>query len=452
MKFQISNEIIVEEPTKEVWDLYTRKLTMSNPAYLSAERAGRWTRNIPKNILLYKRDVDKLYLPYGLIDELKETIINSGYSVDLASTKPITLKGDVGLWGYQEEAVNKLVAARNGVLISPAGSGKTQIALGLIQRLGRRALWLTHTKDLVMQSMARAKKFFPEGDFGVIMDGRYELGRDITFATVQSLHNRDLAELKNAFNVVITDECHRICAKAEYIAMFYKILSALAARYKYGITATFHRSDGLEKVITYVLGDIAHMVEKSQTQTLTARLEAISTSIEESFDYLASDGTLDYSKLLKYLTTNETRNKLIADIFNSNLAHSGLILSDRLEHLSKLMALCDEPEACCMLSGKSSMKERDAAFEDMRTGAKKLLFATYSLAKEGLDIPRLSHLYLALPKKDYAVVTQSIGRIARPFEGKAEPTIYDFVDENIGYCLSTYKVRKSYYKKEGILC
>ena len=105
-----------------------------------------------------------------------------------------------------------------------------------------------------------------------------------------------------------------------------------------------------------------------------------------------------------------------------------------------------------MVSGKMTPKkgkaEREKAIEDMRSGKKKDLFATYSLAKEGLDIPRLERLFLTTPQKDYAVVTQSIGRIARVFEGKAEPIAYDFVD-NISYLVKSYKKRCTTYRKNG---
>ena len=84
----------------------------------------------------------------------------------------------------------------------------------------------------------------------------------------------------------------------------------------------------------------------------------------------------------------------------------------------------------------------------MRTGRKGYLFATYSLAKEGLDIPRLDRLYLATPQKDYAVVVQSIGRIARTFEGKSLPVAYDYVDATRGL-EKAYKQRLRSYKSAG---
>ena len=65
------------------------------------------------------------------------------------------------------------------------------------------------------------------------------------------------------------------------------------------------------------------------------------------------------------------------------------------------------------MTSKKRKAEREQAIEDMRTGKKRYLFATYSLAKEGLDIPRLDRLYLTTPQKDYAVIVQSVGRIAR---------------------------------------
>lgn len=84
----------------------------------------------------------------------------------------------------------------------------------------------------------------------------------------------------------------------------------------------------------------------------------------------------------------------------------------------------------------------------MRTGKKRYLFATYSLAKEGLDIPRLDRLYLTTPQKDYAVIVQSVGRIARTFDGKEQPIAYDYVD-CIRSLQKSFKQRCTSYRKCG---
>ena len=100
------------------------------------------------------------------------------------------------------------------------------------------------------------------------------------------------------------------------------------------------------------------------------------------------------------------------------------------------------------MTSKAAKAKRIQAIEDMRSGKIRYLFASFGLAKEGLDIPRLDRLYLTTPKKDYAVVTQSIGRIARTFEGKEDAVCYDYVDD-IGFCENQWKRRKTSYRKAG---
>ena len=102
------------------------------------------------------------------------------------------------------------------------------------------------------------------------------------------------------------------------------------------------------------------------------------------------------------------------------------------------------------MTTKKGKAEREQAIEDMRSGKKRYLFASYSLAREGLDIPRLDRLYMATPVKDYAVVVQSVGRIARTFDGKSEPICYDYVDD-ISYLQKMFSHRLRHYRKGGCL-
>lgn len=205
---------------------------------------------------------------------------------------------------------------------------------------------------------------------------------------------------------------------------------------------------------TYALvGKVAYQVpdEAVADKIMKVGIYPVGTGIEISREALNTDGTLNYTKLITYLTGNRTRNELIASCIERR---PSLILSDRLNHLEELMSLLPEDmqKDAVMVSGKMTSKagkaKREQAISDMRCGRKKYLFATYSLAKEGLDIPCLERLYMATPQKDYAIVTQSIGRIARTFEGKADPIAYDFVD-NIGYLVKSYKKRCSTYRKNG---
>ena len=94
-------------------------------------------------------------------------------------------------------------------------------------------------------------------------------------------------------------------------------------------------------------------------------------------------------------------------------------------------------------------KQRAIVFDKMRSGESKVLIATYSLAKEGLDIPILDSLHLATPQKDKAIVKQSVGRIERRIDGKESAIVYDYVDCNIGYLDKIANKRRNIIRKRS---
>ena len=107
-------------------------------------------------------------------------------------------------------------------------------------------------------------------------------------------------------------------------------------------------------------------------------------------------------------------------------------------------------ERAVILHGKIKKADRELALEQMRNKEKHILLATYQLAKEGLDVPCLDRLLLATPVKDYAIVVQSVGRIARVCEGKDTPVVYDYVDD-IGFLQGMWKKRCTSYRKDGCI-
>ena len=452
----ISNVITVENPSAELLTWCQQNLKLKNPEYTKKQRMHFWVGNTPEYLYLYETHGDKLVLPSGVFRNIFPMI-------DINDTKavfPVAEKVDYGckipLYDYQEKAVEEVYWKQYGILQSPAGSGKTQMGIALIAKFGKRALWLTHTKDLLLQSKDRAKQYMGEALLGTITEGKVNIGNGITFATVQTMCNLDLAQYKDMWDVIIVDECHRVAGTPTAVSQFSKVLNSLAARHKYGLSATVHRSDGLIKATFALLGDVVYTVptEAVADKIMKVGICPVPTGIGISRARLNTDGTLNYAKLIGHLTESDERNLRIVECIVENRLKPALILSDRLGHLETLMSMlpADMREDAVMVSGKMTTKkgkaEREQAIADMRTGEKRYLFATYSLAKEGLDVPRLERLYMATPQKDYAVITQAIGRIARTCKGKAEPVVYDFVDD-IQYLVKAYKKRCTTYRKNG---
>lgn len=454
---KVSNQIVISpsEPAYNIVLGYAKaNLTIPNPEYAKKARMGFWIGNTPKTINLYQMVGNDLVLPYGTLREVLKVCPYIKVENCFVESTHIDYNCSVPLYDYQLKATDEMIKGFYGILQSKAGSGKTQIGISLISKLQRKALWLTTTKDLLNQSKERAELYMDKSLIGTITEGKVNIGRGVTFATIQTMCKLDLAQYKDMWDVIVVDECHRVCSSPTQVTMFGKVLGSLSARHKYGLSATVHRADGMIQATFALLGEIVYSVpdEAVADRVMRVGIKPIGTNTTATHDCLNTDGTLNYTRLISYLCNNEERNHLISSYIVAESEHPCLILSDRLEHLEALMATLPAKmrEKAVMISGKMTTKkskeERGQALENMRTGAKKYLFATYSLAKEGLDIPCLERLFLTTPQKDFAVITQSIGRVARTFEGKADPIVYDFVDD-IGYLVKSYKKRCTTYKK-----
>lgn len=458
MIITVSNTLTIDNPSAELLVWCSKHMRIANPEYQKKVRMNLWLGNTPKTLCLYEQRGTSIVLPFGTLRSLPESVRkNAVFIGDFKAAEEVSYGGvDIPLYGYQKAAVDAVAAGQYGILQSPAGSGKTQMGIALVKRFGKKALWLTHTLDLLRQSKERAEQYMDKRVIGTITEGKVNIGSGITFATIQTMCKLDLPQYKNLWEVIIVDECHRCSGTPTAMTQFYKVLNSLAARHKFGLSATVHRSDGMIEATYALLGHVIYTVpdEAVGDKIMKVGIKPVNTGIELDRKCLNTDGTLNYSKLITYLCEDFRRLHFISSWIVVESEHSCLILSDRLEHLEQLMKSLPRTmrEKAVMVSGKMTTKkgkaEREKAIEDMRSGKKKYLFATYALAKEGLDIPCLERLFLTTPQKDYAVVTQSIGRIARVCEGKSDPIAYDFVD-NIAYLVKSYKKRCTTYRKNG---
>lgn len=457
MELIISNEITIKDPTPEVREWVYSRLKVANPEYNKKVRLGLWVGSTPKEIKLYKISGGNLIIPYGVGASLYAAFPELEYIHEkfyLAKNKPVNYNASINLYDYQENAVNSLIQAQGGILQSKAGSGKTRMGIATICRMGKKTLWLTHTNELLNQSYNAAAEFIDKKLLGKITAGKIQIADGITFATVQTLSKADLNALRYEWDMIVVDECHRASMSVTRATMFSKVLNNLAARYKYGLSATLHRADGLILCTYALLGGVAHSVPDSAVHTMQVKIERKDTGVKISRACLDTDGTLVYAKLINYLAEHKRRNIIISDdLFKlSEQGHSIILLSDRVEHLKELKKRlpASYQEEVVILHGKVKKADRERGLEEMRTKKKHILLATYQLAKEGLDVPCLDRLLFATPVKDYAIVVQSVGRIARVCEGKGEPVVYDYVDD-IGFLESMWKKRCTSYRKDGCI-
>lgn len=448
---EISSDCVADNDIVIDYSTFIRirdRLEWTNPEYVKRMEAGRSTWGVPRNITLYKRVGSNYVVPFGML----QTIRNMGVYVapvpHLTEHKTVFESKVDNLYGYQEEALKSALKARNGVLVAPCGSGKTQIGLAICAELGLNTLWLTHTGELLNQSKKRAERYL-NVPMGTITAGKINAVTGITFATVQTMHKIDLADFRDFWDVIIVDECHRCVGTPTAMTMFWKVVGSLSARYKFGLTATPKRSDGMEKAMFALLGDKFYEITKEQVRNNTCPLcvmEPKNTGWEPDMDEcLNPDGTLNYTQLITNCIENDNRNRVIADEINFAVSQNGttLVLSERVHHLELLAEMCEYKYGILSTAKKN---ERQELLRKLSEGEISVLFATYSIAKEGLDIPCLRNLVMASPVKDEITVTQSAGRVMRKYPDKEYGIIWDFED-NMRMLQKWLQKRMSIYQK-----
>lgn len=449
MKIIVSNNIKIQEPDEKIKNYVEEKLVIKNPDYIRNERLGYSNWKTSRNLTFYEINGNELIIPFGCLTDLFQMYPLEIFENRIIQGKQITYKSNIELYEYQKQVLEKAYKRKNGIIVMPAGSGKTQTALELIAKIGLKTLWITHTIDLLNQSYNRAKSNFENIGLGKIANGKIEIGTHITFATVQTLKSIDLQSYADTWDCIIVDECHRICGTPAKSGMFYKVINKLIARYKYGLTATPYRNvKGTEKAMFSLIGKTIIELEKEVIgdKIIQAKIKKIKTNFKEiPEECQETDGTIKYAKLTTAISEDVERNKIILEILNKNKENYTLVLTDRVKQMYKLQKELGYGK---VIDGKTKKEERESSIQEIREGKEKVLFATYGLAKEGLDIPRLDRLILASPHRDKATIIQAIGRIERKYENKTEAICYDLVDP-IKYFEGMYKNRKSYYKKNN---
>lgn len=462
MKTTISDKIYIENASEEMYQYCRENLVIPNPLYETLFRLNKMDQivrcHVPEKMSLYADNGFKLILPSGCLRAIWNLINKGEIEVKFNKENFISCKDNISqpLFDYQEEAVNKLLEAKSGILIGGCGSGKTNVGIELAKRIGFNCLWLCHTKDLLKQTVKRIKSLFPHMNVGTITEGKVDMVSDgITVSTIQTLVNVDNDIYVNNFGTVIVDEAHHVNGSPTLMKYFVRVINKIPARYKFGLTATDRRNDSLTKSMYAYIGcnlkgeyEPVWRIDRNDVKTLTARHEKIELDTPFDFSMLNDDGTFNFSNMVDYIAKNNHRNKVICEkvMEMKKEGRKQLILCSRIEQCELLhKMLTDLGVKSELLIGKVSSKKRESVLN--QTTDWDVIVATVSLAKEGLDIVDLDTLHLVSCIGNKSDTVQSVGRIERFKENKKEPIVFDYVDTKISYLVSKYKKRAGWLRR-----
>jgi superfamily II DNA or RNA helicase len=330
-----------------------------------------------------------------------------------------------------------------GFGIAPCGAGKTLLGTRVAIELGGSTLIVVNKEYLAKQwretieSFVRINGEVPK--VGTCQQSTCEFGPEYPFciATVQSLAQRDYPEdFYKSWRTVVFDEAHHTPANS-----YFQTINRLCSRYVVGVTATLRRKDNMEAMFSYSIGQPLYIMRRAHVDADVQFAKWTWAGV----DFEAGKGrTLRRTVVHGHLSKNPQRNAKIVDLIVK--AHSAgrktLLLSHLRQHLTTLRDALPED-----IKAQSSFYVGATKQAVLDEAAKaRIIFGTYAMADEGLDIKDIDCLILATPTGD---IEQAAGRVLRHHPDKMRPLIVDIVDVGVNYCEERARQRYRYFRESN---
>lgn len=364
----------------------------------------------------------------------------------------------VKLHDYQQSASDKFFdAGKRGTLLYATGTGKTEIAIGVIERYikekpSANILFIAPRITLVEQTAERM-----EG-YGLTVGKYYseekDLEQNITISTYQSISK--MTYIVENFDLIIFDEVH---LASDYADTYSKIMKEGADRGldMLCLTATIDKNDYerygtiLEQCPVIDEIKLKSAIEKDYLSKVevedhsitfapeTRRLyDEYSRNIRELSSALGTSNPRDIQMMLKRgvreagmwfknvqarkLITeyNEEKVSKVYDLIKSFNGEQTIVFCERvqtLELLKERMGDCFD-----FITAKTGKKKRKAILENF--GKTFHVIGTVHTLDLGYDVPNIRHGIVVASNKNETTIVQRIGRVVRKAEGKALSKIY----------------------------
>lgn len=390
-----------------------------------------------RHIVQYYQDGDSLGVPFAFFEEFWGHIpitsenLSDGFKIEVEKLpNPLHPKSPPNQKQFFDDVIEKVVNQYTVLAVAPTGSGKTVCLLNTIGTLGRSALVIVPSAVLADQWREEAMLHLGlEWNEIGMLQGSSDNWRNkkLVIAVIHNLFLKEWpAEFNTNFGLVAWDECHRLGG-----AVFADTMPLFNSRYKIAVTATPDRKDGCDALYKNYFG--APSV-KATSQALACDCYVVHFQHIGNKHHWITKCKVD-AKPMMWLSKLEMRNEMIAKLA-FDLYEDGrtiVILTKFIEHVEEIirritsLGVPKEVIGQFTRSTSSNKKFGKGALDKIKSESK-VIVATYSMMKEGVDIPRLDCGIEALPAADNI---QAIGRIRRPLPNKKRPKWFSISDLRI---------------------
>ena len=400
-------------------------------------------------IRLYSPGTGEIYV--GLYDYLLEYLDQKGYEYSIKDSKffgipneeeeyvsPESVASFVRSLGlpfkirdYQLKALFTAIKQRRKLLLSPTGSGKSLIIYGLVRwhlKAEREILIIVPTVSLVSQLTQDFKDYGWKADHYVhqIMGGKERyVEAPVVISTWQSIY-KEPKKFFERFDVIIGDEAHLYKAKS---------LSGILnkchdARYRVGLTGTLDGMYSHQLVLEGLFGrcdrvtTTVDLMKKGQLTPLKVKCLLLQHG-HVPFD--------TYQQEMDYIVSHPKRNNLICNLAE-DIGGNTLILFNYIEkHGDPLWEMLNtkvsKDRKIFFIHGGVDAVEREEARKICELEKDAIILASYGTFSTGINIRNLHNVIFASPSKSRVRNLQSIGRVLRKGDNKAQAVLYDIADD-----------------------
>lgn len=431
-------------------DALLAKFSYRNPEVAKRKRLGFYAGDLPEFIETASQDDDELILPRGGMERLKTFALARKIGFDIVDRRVFPGEADISprkgakrleLREDQLEMVEAAVRQETCLIRAATGSGKTEAAIALMERLRTPTIVVVWSAGLMKQWVSRisARLGWKLADIGVLGGGQRRIA-PITVAMQQTLYKRP-DDYGDVFGLFIGDEVQRWAART-----FRDVVRAFPAKYRVAFSADETRKDRMEGLIYDHFGKVAVDINKER---LIARGELCEVEIvvvptnlrvrelddaprEERGEILGQM----HGEILDTIAADQPRNAIVAAIAADEVKakRSTLIFVDRTAHAHALATrIATQYRTPCgvAIGGVENRDTFDETIARLSSG-KLLAAAATSCVYQGTDVPRLAVGIVASPTaSNKQLVEQQVGRLRRKFPGKVRGRLYYIWDQHV---------------------
>ena len=351
---------------------------------------------------------------------------------------------------YQKQAVSDTWDALKAndepvLLMASVGAGKSLMMADIlltIQKLGKRALCIVHSADLVKNNHETYVDQGGEAGIYCALLKRKEAQQPVIFGTPKSIlngiiKNDDIAEIQ--FNIIIVDEAHSINYTAEH-SCFMRILRHYKQQYPamrlLGATGTDFRFRGepivgekclfrsrAGNITTHGLINDGYLIKPTFEIDEKYIIDFSKVKVKKNglFDHKEISEVIDKSTRLTEMIC-----KQIIHIMESQNRFGIFIFASTKKHAHEIVSHLPVSQTALIL-GETTQDERTKMLEKARNGRIRYL-VNISIISVGIDVPAYDTIAYLRPTESLVLLVQTMGRGLRlsPITGKASALVLDF--------------------------